>query len=92
MALANPTTTDTQVTLIFNVDGRAAAIVRTVTVPACGSYVYSVHSDPDIGMPASTAYYRVVAYFSGPGFAQLIIRPLPTFEAPPILVPPQVIR
>lgn len=81
------------VTLQFDIDGRAVPVKKVITVPACGSYVEGVHAIPEIGLPAQTAYYRVVAYFPGPGMGQLIIRALPTFDsAPPILPPPQVLR
>lgn len=89
----NPLQAPQTVAVIYNIDGRAEALSRTYVVPGCGQLVLGVHDEATIGLPAAPLFYRVVAYFPGPGFAQLVIRSLATFvSAPPILPPPQVLR
>lgn len=92
LELVNPLQQPQDVDVIYNfLDGRT--IKQTYTVPGCGAYSAGIHALAGIGIPAQTLYLRAVAYFPGPGFAQMVIRSLPTFDSsPPILPPPAVLR
>lgn len=85
LTLSNMETEPQTATVILNVDGLAAPLQFTRTVPGCGSVVVGIHTVP--GVPPS-ANFRTQVGWPGAGSAGLIMRPSGSEFGVVVVMPP----